>query len=188
MGICCVCTVTAHVRISLPSVIARTGFKGGTFVPKERVTDIVEKLAQPIVDEAGLELVDVEYKKEGANWYLRVFIDKPEGVDIDDCSRVSERLSETLDEVDPIQDSYFLEVSSPGAERPLKKPSDYERAVGEHIHVSLYEPLGDQKSFEGEMTGYDGTQLELVYHVKGVKKTISIPIEKVASARLAIHF
>lgn len=157
-------------------------------MPKERVTDIVEKLAQPIVEEAGLELVDVEYKKEGANWYLRVFIDKPDGVDIDDCSRVSEPLSERLDEVDPIQAPYFLEVSSPGAERPLKKPADFERAVGQYIHVSLYEPLGTQKSYEGEMTAFDGTQVELIYHVKGVQKKTSIPLEKIASARLAIHF
>ncbi|GMA59055.1 hypothetical protein GCM10025858_35580 [Alicyclobacillus sacchari] len=87
---------------------------------KERVTDIVERLVLPIVEKEQVELVDVEFKKEGANWYLRVFIDKPGGVDIDDCSRVSEQLSEQLDIVDPIPESYFLEVSSPGAERPLK--------------------------------------------------------------------
>lgn len=163
------------------------GSKGGTRVPKERVTDIVEKLAQPIIDAAGLELVDVEFKKEGANWYLRVFIDKPEGVDIDDCSRVSEQLSDLLDEADPIPNSYFLEVSSPGAERPLKKPSDFERAVGEYVHVSLYEPLGGQKTFEGELTSYNGEELELHYRVKGVQKTIAVPLDKIASARLAIQ-
>lgn len=182
------CPVHAHTLLLRTDDHARTGFKGGTFVPKERVTDIVEMLAQPIADEAGVELVDVEYKKEGANWYLRVFIDKPEGVDIDDCSRVSERLSDKLDEVDPIQTSYFLEVSSPGAERPLKKPSDFERSIGQFVHVSLYEPLDGQKSFEGELTAFDGTQLELVYHVKGVKKHVSVPLEKMASARLAVQF
>jgi ribosome maturation factor RimP len=155
-------------------------------VPKERVTDIVERLALPIVEAAGLELVDVEYKKEGANWYLRVFIDKPEGVDIDDCSRVSEQLSERLDEVDPIPNSYFLEVSSPGAERPLKKPSDFERAVGQYVHVSFYEPLNGQKALEGTLNRFDGESVELEVMLKGVRKTMVVPLDKVAAARLAV--
>ncbi|WP_029420471.1 ribosome maturation factor RimP [Alicyclobacillus macrosporangiidus] len=156
-------------------------------MPKERVTDIVERLALPIAAEVGVELVDVEYKKEGANWYLRVFIDKEGGVDIDDCTRVSERLSERLDEVDPIPSSYFLEVSSPGAERPLKKPSDFERAVGQFVHISLYEPWQGQKVFEGELTEYDGESLTLSYAIKGVRKTARIPVEKIAAARLAVQ-
>jgi ribosome maturation factor RimP len=173
--------------------VARDTGKGGTSVPKERVTDIVERLALPIVEAAGLELVDVEYKKEGANWYLRVFIDKPDGVDIEDCSRVSEQLSERLDEVDPIPTSYFLEVSSPGAERPLKKPADFERAVGQYVHIALYEPFADgnlkgKKSFEGVLTGFDGESVELEVNLKGVTKTVAIPLNKVAAARLAIQF
>lgn len=162
--------------------------KGGTFVPKERVTDIVERLAEPIVSAAGLELVDVEYKKEGGNWYLRVFVDKPEGVDIDDCSRVSEQLSDVLDEVDPIPDSYFLEVSSPGLERPLKKPADYQRAVGSFVHVSLYEALCGRKFYEGELLSYTDEALTLSYNAKGVRKTVVIPTDKVAAARLAVEF
>lgn len=157
-------------------------------MPKERVTDIVERLAEPIVREAGVELVDVEYKKEGANWYLRVFIDKPEGIDIDDCSRVSEQLSDRLDEVDPIPNAYFLEVSSPGAERPLKKPSDFERAVGEFVHISLYEPLNGKKSFEGILLEYSEESLTLSYNAKGVMKNVQIPTEKIAAARLAVEF
>lgn len=157
-------------------------------MPKERVTDIVERLAEPIVREAGVELVDVEYKKEGANWYLRVFIDKPEGIDIDDCSRVSEQLSDRLDEVDPIPNAYFLEVSSPGAERPLKKPSDFERAVGEFVHISLYEPLNGKKAFEGTLLEYAEESLTLSYNAKGVMKNVQIPTEKIAAARLAVEF
>jgi ribosome maturation factor RimP len=158
-------------------------------VPKERVTDIVEQLALPIVSQFGLELVDIEYKKEGANWYLRVFIDRPDGmIDIEDCSRVSEQLSNKLDEVDPIPTSYFLEVSSPGAERPLKKPSDFERAIGEWVHISLYEPLGGQKAYEGTLVEYSATGLVLETRVKGVKRTLEVPSEKIASARLAIQF
>ncbi|MCF8564791.1 ribosome maturation factor RimP [Alicyclobacillus tolerans] len=157
-------------------------------MPKERVTDIVEKLALPIVEAEGLELVDVEYKKEGANWFLRVFIDKPDGVDIDDCSRVSEQLSERLDEVDPIPAAYFLEVSSPGAERPLKRPEDFLRAVGHSVHVTLYEPIDGQKTFEGILTAYEDDSLTLEYDRKGVERSVQIPSEKVASARLAVEF
>ncbi|KHF30962.1 Ribosome maturation factor RimP [Anoxybacillus sp. BCO1] len=87
----------------------------------KKVTHIVEELVTPIVTDMGLELVDIEYVKEGKNWFLRVFIDSPTGIDIDQCGVVSERLSEKLDEIDPIPHNYFLEVSSPGAERPLKK-------------------------------------------------------------------
>ncbi|EPZ46227.1 MULTISPECIES: ribosome maturation factor RimP [Alicyclobacillus] len=154
---------------------------------KERVTDIVERLVQPIAEAQHVELVDVEYKKEGANWYLRVFIDKPEGVDIDDCSRVSEQLSEQLDIVDPIPTAYFLEVSSPGAERPLKKPADFVRAVGEYVHISLYEPLDGQKVFEGFLRNYEETQLTLEIRIKTRTKEVVIPTEKIAQARLAVQ-
>ncbi|ARU62501.1 ribosome maturation factor RimP [Tumebacillus avium] len=151
---------------------------------KRKVTEIVEELATPIVEGEGLELVDVEYKKEGANWFLRVFIDKPEGVDIDDCGRVSEKLSDMLDEVDPIPTSYFLEVSSPGAERPLKKPADYERAVGKHVYITTYEPIDGQKTFEGVLEAYDGENLT----VKEAKAAKTLNLEAVASARLAVAF
>lgn len=153
-----------------------------------RVTDIVEEMALPIVEAAGLELVDVEFKKEGTNWFLRVFIDKPEGVDIDDCSRVSEQLSDLLDEKDPIPNAYFLEVSSPGAERPLKKPGDFERAVGSFVHVKLYQALNKQKEFDGRLEAYDGETLTISYRQKGVGKQVVLNMEQVASARLAIEF
>ncbi|GMA61526.1 ribosome maturation factor RimP [Alicyclobacillus fastidiosus] len=156
-------------------------------MPKERVTDIVERLVTPIAEAQHVELVDVEYKKEGANWYLRVFIDKPEGVDIDDCSRVSEQLSEQLDIVDPIPNAYFLEVSSPGAERPLKKPADFVRAVGEYVHISLYEPLDGQKAFEGILRNYEESELMLEVRVKTRSKEVTIPTEKIAQARLAVQ-
>lgn len=87
----------------------------------KKVTDTVQEMAQPIVDSLQLELVDIEFVKEGQSWFLRVFIDSDDGVDIEECAKVSEALSEKLDEADPISQNYFLEVSSPGAERPLKK-------------------------------------------------------------------
>ncbi|WP_461200465.1 ribosome maturation factor RimP [Anoxybacillus sp. TBDG-1] len=154
----------------------------------KKVTHIVEELVTPIVTEMGLELVDIEYVKEGKNWFLRIFIDSPTGIDIDQCGVVSERLSEKLDEVDPIPHNYFLEVSSPGAERPLKKTKDFERAVGKNIYVKTYEPIDGQKEFEGLLTAFDGQTVTVEVKVKTKKKTITIPYEKVASARLAVIF
>lgn len=152
------------------------------------VTSIAESLVTPILAELNLELVDIEYKKEGPNWFLRVFIDSESGVDLDDCGAVSEKLSEELDRTDPIEEAYFLEVSSPGAERPLKKASDLEKAVGKHIAVSTYEPVDGQKSFEGTLVSFDGQTVELEVTVKTRKKVYQIPYKKVANARLAILF
>lgn len=153
-----------------------------------KVVDIVSNLAKPIVHELNLELVDIEYVKEGKNWYLRVFIDKDGGVDIEECGLVSERLGEKLDEVDPIPYNYFLEVSSPGAERPLKKPEDYKRAVGKNVYIKTYEPIEGDKIFEGILKEYDGEKLVVEIKVKTRKKLVEIPFAKVANARLAVSF
>jgi ribosome maturation factor RimP len=153
-----------------------------------KVTEVVEELAAPIIAELGLELVEVEYLKEGKNWFLRVYIDKELGIDIEECGLVSERLSEKLDEVDPIPHNYFLEVSSPGAERPLKKEKDFEKAIGKNIFVKTYEPIEGEKTFEGMLTRFDGKTVEIEVKVKTRKKTFEIPYEKVASARLAVIF
>lgn len=120
---------------------------------KRRIEDIVTELVTPIVDTLAFELVDVEFLKEGANWYLRVYIDKPGGIAIDDCQAVSEKLSDLLDEADPIKQSYILEVSSPGLERPLKKDSDFQRFRGEDIEVKLFQPVNGKKIFEGKLLG-----------------------------------
>ncbi|WP_066173105.1 ribosome maturation factor RimP [Bacillus marinisedimentorum] len=154
----------------------------------KKVTDITEELVTPIVDEYGMELVDVEFVKEGKNWFLRVFIDSPEGVDIEDCGKVSERLSEQLDEKDPIDMPYFLEVSSPGAERPLKKEKDFYNAVGKQVHVKTYEPIDGEKVFEGKLLDFNGERLSVEVTIKTRKKTYDIPYEKVANARLAVTF
>ncbi|OEG00439.1 ribosome maturation factor RimP [Vulcanibacillus modesticaldus] len=149
----------------------------------KRITEIVEKMALPILEEQNLELVDIEYKKEGSNWFLRVYIDKENGsVDIEDCGRVSEALSIELDKVDPISNPYFLEVSSPGAERPLKNEKDLLKAVGKHVHITTYEPINDQKIFEGELVNFVQNTLTIITDEKEIK----IPYEKVASARLAL--
>ncbi|WP_409305460.1 ribosome maturation factor RimP [Peribacillus sp. SCS-155] len=154
----------------------------------KKVTETVEELVSPILEDMSLELVEVEYVKEGKSWFLRVFIDKEGGVDIEDCGQVSEKLSEKLDEVDPIPQNYFLEVSSPGAERPLKKDQDYEKAIGKNVYIKTYEPISGEKEFEGILTGFDGNEVTLEITIKTRKKTVSIPFEKVAKARLAVTF
>lgn len=151
----------------------------------KNVTSIVEELATPIVEGMELDLVDIEYLKEGSNWFLRVYIDKEGGIDIDDCGVVSEKLSKRLDEVDPIKEAYFLEVSSPGIERPLKKEKDIYWAIGKRVNISTYEPIEDMKTFEGTLTEFDGNSLSLLIEEK---ITINIPYEKVAKARLAVVF
>lgn len=138
----------------------------------------------PFLDENGFELVDVEYVKEGSSYFLRVFVDKENGIDIDECVRISEYLSEKLDKDDPIPGNYFLEVSSPGAERPLKKPDDVRKAVGKHVFITTYEPVDGEKEFEGELLAFDGEQLT----IRTGKKEHVLPYVKVAGARLAIVF
>lgn len=125
--------------------------------PKIKTT--VEEMVQPYLDEHGFELVDVEYVKEGSSWFLRVFVDKEGGIDIEDCGLISEYLSQKLDENDPIPTAYFLEVSSPGAERPLKKKEDIVKAVGKNVFVTLYEPIDGLKEFEGKLESFENEEL-----------------------------
>lgn len=154
-----------------------------------KVPSLVEELAKPIVEELNLELVDVEFVKEGRNWFLRVYVDTPEGgIDIEQCAQVSERLSLLLDENDPITQNYYLEVSSPGAERPLKKDTDFENAIGKFIYVKTYEPIKDMKEFQGYLTSYDEHTLVMEVRIKTRKITVTIEQEKIALARLAIDF
>ena len=120
---------------------------------KKKIEEFVAELVMPVTEKHSYELVDVEFIKEGANWYLRVYIDKPGGITIDDCQAVSEELSDRLDETDPIEQSYFLEVSSPGLERPLKKESDFEKFKGELVEVKLYYPVEGKKIYEGQLQG-----------------------------------
>lgn len=149
-----------------------------------KIKSIVEEFATPYLTENGFQLVDVEYVKEGSNWFLRIYVDKDGGIDIDDCGRISEFISAKLDELDPISEAYFLEVSSPGAERPLKKADDVAKAVGKHVFVTTYEPIDGSKEFEGKLESFDGTTLTIAIG----RTKHAIPYGKVASARLAIVF
>ncbi|MEM1503352.1 ribosome maturation factor RimP [Domibacillus sp. 8LH] len=155
-----------------------------------KIIETVEQIAVPIIEELNLELVETEYVKEGKNWFLRLYIDKENGVDIEECAAVSERLSEKLDALDPdpIPHNYFLEVSSPGAERPLKKEQDFERAVGRHVNIKLYEPIDGEKTFEGTLLSFADGELTVEYMVKTRKKQVTVPLSKVAKARLAVTF
>ncbi len=114
-----------------------------------------EEILNPIIDEYGFELVDVEYVKEGSTWYLRAYIDKPGGISIDDCEVVSRRLSDILDEKDYIDEAYILEVSSPGLGRPLRKEKDYKRSLGEEVEIRTYRMIEKQKEFAGTLKEYD---------------------------------
>lgn len=153
-----------------------------------KVLDQVESIVKPITEELGFELVDLAFEKEGKNWFLRIFADSEGGIDIDDCALISERVSEKLDEADPISENYFLEVSSPGAERPLKKEADFEKAVGAYVHVTSYEPIEGRKMWEGTLVAYDGETLTVEIMDKTRQVVCVIPKEKVAKARLAIKF
>lgn len=152
----------------------------------ETVTDLVE----PILASHHFELVDVEFVKEGKSWYLRVFIDKPGGITIDECVLISDELGEQLDNCDPdsIPQAYYLEVSSPGAERPLKKEADYMRAVDKYVNVSLYQQLNGHKVYEGYLRKVTADELTLEYMDKTRQKEVIIPRKQVAKARLAIKF
>ena len=154
-----------------------------------KVPEMIEQLVAPIATELNLELVDVEFVKEGRDYFLRVYVDLPDGgIDIEQCVQVSERLSAILDENDPIEQNYYLEVSSPGAERPLKKDADFEKAVGKYINVKTYEPIKDMKEFEGYLTAYNVESLDMEIKIKTRKVQVTIEKEKIAKARLAIDF
>src|SRR5690554_3099767 len=154
----------------------------------QNVREITENLLSPIVDEMGIELVDIEFKKEGKNWFLRIFIDRDGGIDLDDCTAVSERLSEILDEHDPIEQMYYLEVSSPGAERPLKTKEDVLKSVGKTVNVSTYAPIDGEKVFEGKLLSFQDDVLSIEEKVKTKTIITDIPYEKVAKIQLAISF
>ena len=120
-----------------------------------KITDTVWKLAQPVAEKNGCELWDVEYVTEAGTRYLRVYIDKADGVGIDDCEAVSRELDVLLDETDPIPDSYVFEVSSAGAERALKRPGDFERFMGETVEVRFFKNIDGRKSVIGTLCAYE---------------------------------
>ncbi len=131
------------------------GSEGKTMARREEYEERTEKLLGPILEENHFELVDVEYVKEGGSWYLRVYIDKPGGITVDDCEIVNRALGDLLDEEDFIEDSYILEISSPGLGRPLKKERDFARSLGEEVEIRTYRMVNKQKEFRGILKAYD---------------------------------
>lgn len=144
-----------------------------------------EEILLPIVDELGFELVDVEYVKEGGTWYLRAYVDKPGGISINDCEAVSRRLSDVLDEKDFIDDSYIMEISSPGLGRPLKKEKDFKRSLGEEVEVRTYRMIDKKKEFTGILKDYDADTVTIQLEDETLKT-----FEKgdIALIRLAFDF
>ena len=138
-----------------------------------------EKIVEELLENTALELVAVDYVKE-RDWYLRVFIDKEGGVDLDDCQDLSRKLEELLDAQDLIKTSYILEVSSPGLDRELKKPRDFQREMGKDIDVSLFAPLDGKKVVTGPLSAYDGETINV--------GDMAIPMDKVAKVNLHIDF
>lgn len=151
-----------------------------------KVTETVAALAAPIVEGAGCSLWDVEYVKEAGEWFLRVYIDKEGGVSIDDCESVSRPLSDLLDEADPIEGSYTLEVGSAGAERALKRPGDFQRYLGSPVLVKLYRNRDGRKEFAGYLKAYDEATGAVTVTVGNQELTFEK--KDVALVRLRVEF
>ena len=152
---------------------------------REEYEKRAEELLAPIVELNGFELVDVEYVKEAGNWYLRGYIDKPGGITVNDCETVSRAFSDKLDENDFIEDSYILEVSSPGLGRPLKKEKDYARSMGKELEIRTYRPIDKQKEFYGILLAYDNNSVTIEEQDK-TRRTFEK--KEIALIRLAIDF
>ncbi|MBO8128813.1 MAG: ribosome maturation factor RimP [Peptococcaceae bacterium] len=144
----------------------------------------VETLVEPVVEKHGFELVDVEYVKEGGRWFLRIFIDKPGGISLDDCEIISKEIGPLLDEKDFIPHSYYLEVSSAGLERPLKKRSDFEKFQGRLVKVSTFAPVEGRKKF----TGYIQQSDHNGFIINTEDEEFRIAWDNLAKARLVVEF
>ncbi|MCM1264368.1 MAG: ribosome maturation factor RimP [Butyrivibrio sp.] len=143
-----------------------------------------EELLTPIVQRFGVEIYDVEYVKEGSDWYLRAYIDKPGGVNIQDCENVSRALSDELDKEDFIEDAYILEVSSPGLGRALKKDKHLEKSLGEEVEIKTYKPIDKQKEFKGVLKAYDADSITVT--IEDEEKIFARG--EIAIIRLALDF
>jgi ribosome maturation factor RimP len=144
-----------------------------------------EELIMPLIEANNFELVDVEWVKEGANWYLRAYIDKENGITVDDCEVVSRALSDLLDEADFISENYILEVSSPGLDRPLKKEKDFARSIGKDVEVKLFKAIQKEKEFVGILTAYDEDTVTIELEDE---TTMQFKRSEIARIRLAFFF
>ena len=156
-----------------------------------KVIDSVRPVVETIIDEHGDMLVDMEYVKEKGQNYLRIYVDRqPNGIDIDEIAALSELVSEKLDALDPdpLPDPYVLELSSPGAERPIKTQADWEKALNDYIHVGLYQKIENKKMYEGTLKSYNDDEVVLEIKDKTRRKTLTVPRKLIANIRFAIEF
>ena len=168
---------------------AHSFYYGGNFLSK--VIDLVHPVVETIIDEHGDMLVDMEYVKEKGQNYLRIYVDRqPNGIDIDEIAALSELVSEKLDTIDPdpLPDPYVLELSSPGAERPIKTEADWERALNDYVHIGLYQKIEDKKVYEGTLKSYNNDEIVLEVKDKTRRKKLTIPRKLIAKIRFAIEF
>ena len=149
-----------------------------------KISSLVEEIAAPIAEQCGCSLWDVEYVREAGSWYLRVYIDKTDGVSIQDCEMISRLLDPILDEKDFIPNSYTFEVCSAGADRVLKRPSDYPLFYGHSVDIRLYKPVNGAKSFTGMLKNYSDSGILLSIH----DQEIQFALEDVAQVRLHVDF
>jgi len=158
--------------------------RGGAMSHNKKTEKIIKELVLPLVESSGYELVDVEYKKEGKNWVLRLFIDHEKGIGLDDCKKVSILVSDELDRFDPIPHAYLLEVSSPGVERVLKNERDFIRFQGKKIYLKVFEPEDGKKEFVGKLLGLEDGLVALELP----EKKLLVSLERVAKAHLIAEF
>lgn len=147
-----------------------------------KIADIVAEFAKPIVEAKGCELWDVEYVKEAGQWYLRIYIDKDEGVSINDCEAVSRAMDPILDEKDPIAESYTFEVSSAGLDRRLKKPEHFARFIGEEVEVRLYKPIDGAKQHTGTLVAHENGDVT----IRQNEENRTFTKDQVAAVRLSL--
>ena len=149
-----------------------------------KITEKVFALARPVVENEGCSLWDVDYLREAGTWYLRIYIDKEGGVSIDDCERISRALDPILDEADPIPESYVFEVGYAGAERELKRPSDFEQFLGHEVEVKLYKPLKGRKTYVGTLAAYEDGAVT----ISAAGEDLRFSAEDTAQVRLHVSF
>lgn len=185
------------LNLMLPEMCRRNrrdgGMRSGRYIwrnaehmtKREMYEQKTEAILQPIVDANGFELVDVEYVKEGGNWYLRAYIDKPGGITVDDCELVSRAANDILDEQDFVEESYIFEVSSPGLGRPLKKEKDFMRSIGEEVEIRTFRAIERQKEFYGILKAFDKESVTI-----GLEDESEMQIARadIALIRLAFDF
>lgn len=151
---------------------------------KNSIVQAVTELVEPVVREEDLDLVDIEYKKEGQGWYLRIYIDKKGGVTVDDCQKVSRRIEDMIEIDEIVNSAYMLEVSSPGLDRPLKKEKDFLRSLGKKVRVTTYSPINNQRNFVGTIKDFSNETLYLEIN----EAPMAIPFTAIANAKYVLDF